>query len=178
MLLQPAGEKYPCAMRILHWLMALLIIGLLILGLIMSNQPRGAPNHGMLVSLHKSFGLTVLALAVLRLGIRLAQSVPPLPEIIPALQRIAAHLAHWALYGFMFVLPISGYIMSTSYGLPVRWFGYTLPKLVGVDKDRGELAWDVHSWGAYALIALIVLHVGGVIVHYLSHHINLLRRMW
>ena len=75
-------------------------------------------------------------------------------------------------------MPISGYTMSTSFGLSVHWFGVTLPKLMGVDKERGALAADIHGYGAWVLIALICGHVGAVLWHYLRQHINLLRRMW
>ncbi len=174
---QPESGKYPLVIRILHWLIALTIIALLAVGLFMTGLSKSDPLRGTLYGLHKSFGITVLMLAALRLPLRMILGAPPLPETIPAMERILAHLGHWALYVFMFLMPVSGYVMSTSYGLTVHWFGIALPKLVGVDKARGELFSDIHTYAAYALIGLIAVHVGAVILHYYRHKENLLKRM-
>jgi cytochrome b561 len=173
----PPASKYSLAIRILHWLMAAAIIGLLAVGLIMSDIPRGNPLRGALYALHKSFGLTVLVLAFLRLALRLKSGAPPLPETIPGIERRLAKLGHWALYGFMFLMPVSGYVMSASYGLPVKWFGIMVPRVVSIDKARGALAGDVHSFAAYALIGMLVMHIGAVVLHYFKHRVNLLGRM-
>ncbi len=170
-------EKYPLTIRLLHWLMALLIIGLLIVGFVMSSLPNGDPMHGTLVSLHKSFGITVLALALVRLVLRLTLALPPLPESIPRRERLLAHLGHWRSYGFMVAMPLSGYLMSASYGLPVKCLGILVPRAVSIDKARGEQAWDIHSYGAYALVIMLLLHVGAVLLHYLRERVNLLKRM-
>jgi cytochrome b561 len=178
MLLQPTKEKYPAAIRILHWLMALMIIGLLTAGLVMTDMQRDDPNRSLVYGLHKSFGLTVLMLAILRFALKVKLGAPPLPGVIPARERLLASLGHWALYGFMFAMPVSGYLMSASMGLPVKWFGAALPKLVSVDRVRGRLAGDFHAWAAYALIGLLALHVGAVLLHYFKERVNLLKRMW
>jgi cytochrome b561 len=170
-------NKYPLIIRILHWLMALLIIGLLIVGLIMTGMDKDDPNRSLLFALHKSFGLTVLMLAALRLVLKLLLGGPPLPMAIPFFERLLATLGHWALYAFMFAMPISGYVLSTSFGLPVKWFGIPMPKLVGIDKTRGELAGDFHEFAAYALIMLLLIHVGAVAIHYFKERVNLLKRM-
>ena len=170
-------EKYPLPIRILHWLMALMIIGLLAVGLYMTGLSHDNPQRAQLYSLHKSFGITVLMLAVMRLGFRLKQKAPALPAAIPPTERKLGELGHWALYGFMFVMPLSGYLMSTYYGLSVKWFGAALPKIVGVNKLRGGLASDIHTYAAYALIGMLALHMGAVALHYFKERVNLLRRM-
>ncbi len=176
-MLLPMADKYPLSIRVLHWLMAITIIGLLAVGLIMSDMSKSDPLRATLYSLHKSFGITVLMLASLRLALKLKLGGPSLPGTIPAMERHLATLGHWALYGFMFLMPVSGYVMSASYGLPVRWFGITVPRLVSIDKARGALASDIHEFAAYALIGMLLLHVGAVALHYISHHVNLLKRM-
>jgi cytochrome b561 len=178
MIESPAHEKYPLAIRVLHWLMAVMIIGLLAVGLIMTDLAKDNPYRSSLFALHKSFGLTVLMLAVLRLALKLKNGGPPFPSIIPRIQKLLAHLGHWALYGFMFALPVSGYIMSSSFGLPVKWFGFAVPKLLKPDRTRGEWAADFHAYAAYALIGMLVLHIGAVILHYVKERINLLKRMF
>ncbi len=169
--------KYPPSIRILHWLIALCIICLLIVGLYMTGLQKADPLRGTLYGLHKSFGITVLMLAALRLVLRLKLGKPPYPAAIPVSEQKMADLGHWALYGFMFAMPISGYLMSTSFGLPVKWFGLTLPKLVGIDKARGALSADFHQYAAYTLIAVLVIHVSAVALHYFKHRTNLLKRM-
>lgn len=172
-----ASDKYPFSIRLLHWLIALFIIALLTVGFVMTGMDKADPLRGTLYGLHKSFGVTVLMLAVLRLSLRLKLGTPPLPAVIPALERTLAGLGHGTLYAFMFLMPISGYVMSTSYGLPVKWFGLALPRLVDVDKARGALAADIHYFAAYALIGLLAAHVGAVAFHYFRQRVNLLRRM-
>lgn len=169
--------KYPLSLRLLHWLMALLILTLLALGLYMTGLERGDPHRADWYSLHKSLGVTVLALACLRVGVRLFSFIPPLPPEIPRAEAWLAHLGHLALYGFMFLLPLSGYIMSNSFGLSVHWFGVTLPRIVSPDRPRGTLASDIHTYGAYALMGMIALHVLAVLLHWRRQRINLLSRM-
>lgn len=169
--------RYPLAIRVLHWLMAVIIIGLLIVGLIMTSLPKGDPTRALLYNLHKSFGVTILMLALLRVGVRLLEAIPPLPDIIPTTERIAARLGHSALYFFMFAMPISGYMMSNAYGLPVRWFTVELPKLFSSDRARGVLAGNFHSYTGFTLIGVIALHVSGVLWHYMRQKVNLLKRM-
>jgi cytochrome b561 len=170
--------KYPLSMRVLHWLIAVMIIGMLAAGLIMEDLSHDNPARGLVYSLHKSFGITILALVLIRIAVRLRGPVPTLPQAIPARERILAHAGHWALYGFMLAMPLSGYLMSTFYGRPVLWFGVPLPRLVGVRPDDGALARNFHSYAAYALIAMLVVHIGAVILHYVRQRVNLLTRMW
>jgi cytochrome b561 len=171
------AEKYAVIIRVLHWPTAAVIISLLVAGFIMVDVPKAEPMHHTLYSLHKSFGITIMILAALRLGLKLKFGAPLLPEAIPALHRRFAHLGHWALYGFMFLMPASGYVMSVSNGQPINWFGSVLPRLLNEDKARGAMAGDIHAYAAYILIGMLVLHTGAVFWHYLFEKVNLLRRM-
>jgi cytochrome b561 len=169
--------KYPLTLRLFHWLIAILIIGLLCIGLYMSDLSRDNPNRALLYSLHKSFGVTVLFLSLLRIGIRLTSFIPPLPEIIPVIERRLAHASHYLFYGFMIAIPVSGYAMTNSFGFPVKWFGISLPILFPINKSFGALANDFHSYAAFTLIGLICLHIAGVIKHYWKERLNLLTRI-
>lgn len=176
--METSSHKYPLSLRIIHWLMAVLVIALIIIGLTLDEFPRGTPLRSQMMGLHKSLGVTVLALALLRVALRLRSSIPPLPEVIPALERRFAHLGHMALYGFMLAIPLSGLILSNSFGFAVSWFGlFDVPLLVGVDKDRGHMAGEVHEFLAYTMIGLIALHVAGAAKHLLKEHINLFKRI-
>lgn len=169
--------KYALSLRILHWLMAALILGLIALGWVMSELPREDTLRPLLVSLHKSFGITVLALALLRMALRLRTSVPPLPDVIPRLERQLAHLGHGTLYLLMLAVPVSGIIMSQSYGYPVAWFGLSLPRLLPINRELAHEAADVHEILPYLLLILVALHAGAVPLHYLKHRVNLLKRI-
>jgi len=172
------SPKYHLSIRILHWLMAAIIISLLAVGLIMEDLPRSDPLRATLFSLHKSFGITILFLAIIRLGLRLRLGIPPLPDIIPAIERVMAELGHKTLYCFMFALPLSGYLMTNSFGFPVKWFGIELPRLIDADKARGHLLVDFHQYAAYILIGVISVHALAVLWHFLKQRLNLLSRMW
>lgn len=171
-------ERYARAVRVLHWSMALLIIGMLAAGLVMTSLAKDDPIRGTIYFWHKSFGVLLLCLAAVRLMARLQSFVPPLPLRIPAWQRRIAHLSHYAFYGFFFALPLSGILMSQSFGFAVPFFGVPLPRIFPPDRAMAENAEAAHAWLAYALMALIGLHAAGVIKHWLAERINLLKRMW
>jgi cytochrome b561 len=171
------AEKYALSIRILHWLMAAAIAGLLVAGFIMIDVPKTEPMHHTLYSVHKSIGITIVILALLRLGLKLRFEAPPLPEAIRAAHRRLAHIGHWGLYGFLFLMPVSGYVMSVSNDQPVKWLGIALPRLLSEDKTRGAMAGNIHTYAAYVLIGMLALHAAAVIWHYFFEKVNLLRRM-
>lgn len=169
--------KYALEIRVLHWLMAVALLGMLIVGFVVSGIPKSEPARHFYLGLHKSFGITLFALAAVRLMSRLFAAAPSLPDAIPSMQRAIAQTAHFALYGLMLLMPISGYVMSISMGQPVRWFGLAVPRLLAEDHARGLVAGGIHAVAAYALVALLTLHVGAVAWHYFSDRVNLLRRI-
>lgn len=171
------SQKYPSVIRLLHWPVAVMIIALLVVGFIASNIPKGDSSRHLYLGLHKSVGLTLLALAVLRVSLRLRIAAPPMPEVLPLLQRKFAHFAHLGFYGLMLLMPVSGYVMSTSLGQPVRWFGLDMLRLLGEDRARGMIAKNIHVVAAYALIILLALHIGAALWHYVAHRKNLLQRI-
>lgn len=175
--MQSLPEKYPANLRILHWLMAAMIVGLLVSGLMMGDLDKGSPLRDQVYFLHKSFGVAVLILAFLRLIIRLFSTIPPLPDMISATERRFAYLGHLALYGFMFALPISGIVMSNGYGFAVPFFGLELPRIMEANRDIGHFAKEAHEYMAFALIGLIGLHVLGALKHLVKGRINLFRRI-
>jgi cytochrome b561 len=175
--MRQVNGKYPLEIRVLHWLMAIAMVGMLIVGFIVSGIPKNEPARHLYLGLHKSFGITLFALAALRLMSRILVRAPSLPDTIPSMQRACAQAAHFAFYALMFLMPISGYVMSVSMGQPVRWFGLAVPPLLAEAKARGLVAGNIHAVAAYALIALLTLHVGAAAWHYFSDRVNLLRRM-
>jgi cytochrome b561 len=161
----------------LHWLMALLIIGLLALGLYMVGLPISMQKL-KLYGWHKEFGILALMLVIFRLAWRLANLLPALPTYMPTWQRIAAFGMHYAFYVFMFMLPLTGWMLSSAAGLPVSFFGlFVLPDLVSPDENLRITLIEVHKWLGYALILAICGHVGATIQHYVVYKDNILRRM-
>ncbi len=161
----------------LHWLMALLILGLLALGLYMADLPL-SPQKLELYSWHKWAGVTVFVLVWLRLAWRVTHRPPALPEGMSPLMRLAAHAGHVALYGLMVVIPLSGWLMSSAKGFQTVWFGVLpIPDLIGKDKALGDLLKEVHE----ALNWLLMLTLAGHVLAALWHHFVLkddtLRRM-
>lgn len=169
--------KYPLSIRILHWLMALLIIGLLCLGLYMEGLPKEDPMRMTLYGLHKSFGVTVFILFLLRWFLRARLGVPPLPDAITAFEKLSAKLGHYALYVFMAAMPLSGYLMSSFGGHPVKLFGLELPNVVEKNPDLSKFFREFHEYAAYTLSAVLSLHVFAVIYHRVKERVNLLSRM-
>lgn len=159
-------EKYPIIMRILHWLMALLIIGLLCLGFMFERLPEDADYMLSLYKLHKSFGVVALILIIVRLAVRLSQTIPPLPEALSSTEKLVAHWAHRILYLGMVIMPLSGFIMSSAtperYG--VELFGWRLPDLPP-SQIVSDVAHSMHGLFAWPLALLILVHIAGVIKH-------------
>ncbi len=158
--------KYPLSHRILHWFMALLILVAIGIGIYMTKfLTHDSPNRMEVYDLHKSLGVMVLIFIVIRIVNRLKIQVPPLPQTMPKIEIVAAHLAHIALYLGMVAVPLSGYLMSSFYGFPVKMFGLLVPSLVGTHPEIGGICASLHGLFAYGLLTLVVLHVLAVVKH-------------
>lgn len=162
---------------LIHWLTLVFILGLAMVGLLMTELPAGQTKI-QVYNLHKSFGLTVLALTALRLLIRLwLRSPPPLPSI-PRLQRLAADAVHGLLYLLLFAIPLSGWIYNSASGFPLKWFGlFSLPKLGGYNPQIKEWAGNAHEYLFYALAALVTAHALAALFHHYRQKDATLRRM-
>lgn len=159
-------EKYSLAMRIIHWLMAATIIGLLAVGLYMEGLADDAPNKFLIYGLHKSFGVIALVLIVARSLVRVTSKVPALPEALSPLERRAAHWGHKVLYLLMVLVPLSGFVMSSAHPkrFGVSFFGLKLPDLPPSEYWAG-LGHELHGIAAWALIAVVALHILGALKH-------------
>lgn len=164
-LVKGAGQKYSTLMRVLHWVIAVIILTLIGVGWWMTGLADDDPVRGQVYGLHKSFGVLVLLLVALRFVVRLASKVPPLPDTIAPGIRKLAHGTHYLLYLFMFIVPISGYVMSDAGGYPVKLFGFTMPDFFEKDKAIGGLAHELHEILPYVLLGLILLHLAGALKH-------------
>jgi cytochrome b561 len=158
--------RYRTTAQILHWLIALAVIGLIVAGLILKYDLAPKNLRPELRMLHISAGLTVLVLMIVRLVLRLINRPPPLPATVPARERIASTAAHWLFYAMVLAMPVFGVLFVQAYGHPVGWFGLVvLPQVVGKNTAIATLFYALHFYVGLGLLALIVLHVSAVIRH-------------
>jgi cytochrome b561 len=159
----------------LHWLIVLLIIAQPLLANY-ADSLSGPAKIGPL-SLHKSLGITILALAVLRCVWRLANPVPSL-STLATWERVLAGFSHFALYGLLFAIPLTGWMMSSARNFPVSWFNLLqLPDLVQPGRGTYELMHDLHKTLVYALFVVALLHVAGALKHHFLDKSDILKRM-
>jgi len=163
--------------KFFHWTIALFVIGLLVGGLTMTDM-KVSPDKFKLYALHKSFGITVLALMLLRFAWR---GVDPRPSDVPGMAPVvafAAHAVHRLLYVALLAMPISGWVYNSASNFPLQWFGLVnLPAIVGPDKDLKALAHEVHEVLAWTIIALLLAHIAGALKHHFIDRDDTLRRM-
>ena len=168
--------RYGYVAQTLHWVIVGLLIVQVTLGKIADELPLGLEKLAVLAR-HKSFGITILGLASIRLAWRWIDRPPPLRPM-PNWQHLAANLNHWALYALLFAMPLSGWMMSSASNYPVSWFGLVqLPDLVGPDRALKERFEDLHHLFAYFLFTLVGLHVAAALKHQFIDRDGLLRRM-
>lgn len=181
------SERYTAVAILLHWLIALGILALIVIGLIMTQWPDaiGPMETFKLFQLHKSIGITVLLLVVIRILWRLTHKPLALPAAMPAVEKGAAHGLHWLLYVLMLGLPLTGWavVSSSPFNLPTVLYNLVpwpdlpvLPQLANKGTVSHVLGW-VHAYGAWTLIGLLVVHVAAVFRHQIIKRDNILARM-
>jgi len=168
-------NRYSRTAVLLHWLIAALIVGNVLLAWSVDYLPDGWVRP--VIDTHKSIGITVLGLAVMRLLWRLGHAPPPLPSAYPRWERLSAALAHAALYLLIFALPLSGWLHDSAWKdaptHPMRWFALfewpRIPFILRLDPVTKEslhtLFGALHTWSGYLLYALLALHVGAAFKH-------------
>ena len=171
------GARYTRVAILLHWLIALLVAANLFLGFYYDGFGQAA--RSWMMSLHKSTGLTVLALTLARLAWRLGHRPPPFDPAMKGWERGLAHLIHWSFYAVLVALPLSGWMTSSSSDRPTDFFGIvTIPPLpVSRSEEAHELFEDWHELLGTITMALILLHVAGALKHQLQGHRHLMGRM-
>ena len=168
---------YTLVAKGLHWLMAVLILGLLALGLYMHELPL-SPQKLTLYSWHKWAGVTVFLLVWVRLLWRVMHRPPALPASMAPLMRLAAHAGHGVLYLLMVAIPLSGWLMSSAKGFQTVWFGVLpIPDLLDKNKEVGDLLALVHKSLNLLFVAVIVGHIGAALKHHLIDKDDILTRM-
>ena len=172
-----SDARYARPMIALHWLIAIAIIAMLCVGFYMVGLPRGLPFKSDLINFHKSLGITVFLLVLLRILVRLAYGRPPLPPM-RTWQRAAAGITQALLYVGMVAMPLTGYLGSSFNKFGTKFWGMTLPQWGWDDKHMREIFFGIHGYLAWIMAALVILHFLGAMKHQLIDRDGLLRRMW
>ena len=168
--------RYPLAARLLHWIMAALILTMIGIGLAMIDSLATWRVAGL--KLHQVGGVSVLILAILRLAFRLTYKAPPLPKEVPSFQASIAHGSHMLLYALMFAVPLAGWLMQSAAGIPIALpGGLILPSLLNVDLGAYGVLRICHRLLAWSLLGLILLHIAGALHHTMVRRDGLLKRM-
>lgn len=162
--------------KALHWIIVLLVLGQWALAQYADAQSLAA--KGPPLNLHKSMGMTIFALAIVRLVWRLVNPVPTLEGLAKRWERVLAHVSHAALYLLIFAMPLTGWLMSSARNFPVAWFGlFQFPDLVAPDRDLYRQMHDLHGLLFAALVVVALLHVAGALKHHFIDRNEVLRRM-
>ena len=172
-------ERYHLTARLIHWIMALGFVFMWGSGFAMTKLVvDDSPLEELLFGLHISVGVTLLALLVLRIAIRLAHRPPPLPATIRRVERTAAHLGHAALYALPALVIAAGWAEVNFSGYAVQWFGVELPRIFPeTGEDLQDLSEDVHMWLAYGMLAVAAGHVAAALKHRWFDGHDVIRRM-
>jgi cytochrome b561 len=177
MAMRNTTQRWGAVSQLLHWLIVALLIVQVTLAEMADELPVGMKKLTLLAR-HKSFGITILGLALLRLAWRLYNPTPLLPGTLKPYERALARLTHVGLYVLLFAMPLSGWMMSSARGFPVSWFGlFRLPDLVPKNRALYEALLTTHGTLAVVLAAVVALHVAGALKHHFIHKDDVLRRM-
>lgn len=171
--------RYGASARLLHWLMAILIIAMIPAGFIMIQDGVSRSLQNTLFIFHKNMGVLLLLLALLRIAYRMTHKPAPLPDDMPSLQKRVAGLSHLALYTLIFVMPVAGYIRVKAGGFPIETLdAMGIPSLAPRSDALAGIAKSIHYYGGIALAALIAMHIGAALYHGIVKKDGVFSRMW
>ena len=183
--LKNTATRYGAVAQAMHWLIVALIITQYTLAKLAESagadkaaHPAAALQQLALLARHKSVGLTIFALAVLRLLWRWYSPPPPLPVTMPRWQTYIAKLTHYAFYALLLLLPMSGLVMSAASNYPVSYFGlFTIPNVVAPDETLKDIMKERHHMLFDILVVVAVVHVVAALKHHFVDRDDVLRRM-
>ena len=171
-------DHYGLVSMFFHWTIALAFIGLVGLGVWMMELTYYDPWYYSSLSLHKTIGIVVLALALAKFGWRFADRKPGFEREVRPFERAGATAMHWILSALLILLPVTGYLISTSEGAGIDIFGlFELPALFEISEWVRDLAIEIHFYLAYCGIALVAVHAGAALKHHFMDKGSTLVRM-
>lgn len=170
-------NRYSKGAIVLHWGMAVLIIGNLAGGFLHDNFPRGSDARTLIMGLHVSLGLTLILLTGLRIGWRLANPPPPLPAYFTIGERVLATASHLGFYAVMLALPLAGWAMADRNDRPLHYFFVIDVPKWGLSRVAAQDAHALHEGLGKLMVALLALHILAIIKHLVMDRDNLLPRI-
>lgn len=175
-MLRNTAQSYGSIAKFFHWIIALLIIGLVFVGYFMGGI-SDKPTRISIINAHKLTGLTVLALMILRAGWALINPKPLLPLATPTWERVLVRCAHLLLYAFVIAMPLSGWIGSVAAGYVPHFANYVFNLPITPDPALAKLAFLAHYVLAIIIIVFVVLHIVAALYHHYIKRDDILRRM-
>ena len=169
--------EYSPLSKWIHWITALCVLGIIPGGILMTHMEEG-PLQDRIFDLHRSFGVVVFALAVIRVAARKTFGTPAPHESLTPFERRASVAVHHSLLALIFVMPLLGWLMTSAYRVDVSVFGlFTLPHLMPKSEPIYDALSAAHGWLGYLMAALILSHIGGAIMHTFIKRDGVLQRM-
>jgi cytochrome b561 len=173
------STSYTVPARLLHWTMAGLLLAMIPAGFMMVLPGLDKSVQNALFIFHKNTGVLLLVLAIVRIAYRLRRPAPPLPDHIPAWQARAARASHLALYLLMIIMPLAGYIRVKAGGFPIETLdAMGFPSLVARSDTIAGVAKGVHYFGAFAITALVIVHILASVYHGIIKRDGGFSRIW
>lgn len=169
--------RYGLTARIIHWLTAILVLAMVPAGLTMIRIDSG-PLQNQLFDFHRSVGVVLMVLTVIRLGYRLTHKPAPLPDEMPLWQQYAAKTTHAFLYAFLLVNPFIGWVATSAFGAPISVFGlFTMPAIVEKNRELSEQLFTVHETLGLLFTAAVLMHIAAALYHGIIRRDGVLSRM-
>jgi cytochrome b561 len=170
-------DHYPASSKLLHWLVAVCVLATAPVAIAMTRASPG-PTQDTLYNLHKSLGVLILALMILRLINRLVVGAPIADPGIEPWQKAVSSVVHTTLYALLLAMPIAGYIANSAFGATTPFFGlFQLPPMIGKNEALATQMFTVHRWVGWLVIVLVVTHVGAALYHQFIRRDDVLKRM-
>lgn len=168
---------YPSTSKWLHWLIAACVLTMIPIGIVMGRLGQG-PTQDTLYLLHKSFGILVLVLMLLRLLNRIAVGAPAPEPSLARWQRAASSATHGLLYVLLLLMPIGGWLANSAYGAATPFFGlFELPNLVPKNQALADKLFAGHRLMGIVVAAIVLVHIGAALQHFFFHRDRVLQRM-
>ena len=178
-------ERYALVQRLLHWLIAVLVIGALTMGWTLGTlefkgavETFGQATTNTLYKYHKTFGILILGFMLIRIVVRLMLPKPAYDPPLSKFDRIASSSVHGILYVALVCMAVTGWLGTGASDFPVQFFDWNLPKILAKDKELGGvLLYTVHGIFGYIITLCVFLHIGGALKHWLVHRDGVMGRM-
>ena len=176
--------RYNYAQRLLHWMIALLVLGLLAVGSLLGTlgfdglkDLVGLEMTNQLYGYHKTFGILLLILMILRLALKRLFRSPAYQPPLTGFERAASLTVHTLIYVALILMPVLGWLGTATGGFPVQFFNLTLPGLVPEDKELSKILFQLHAMVGWVILCLILVHVSAAVYHWRVKHDGVMKRM-